>query len=397
MKILVGYPGTIEKSGGMQNICAQFSNAMSERGHQVAIAWYGRKNAKSFYPISQDVMVFSLKRKAPSNDVYHDVGHDVAGHDKVIREILKVFSRKAYRRWNDSCKKKILSPGIKRTIEVFKPDVIISFSKDMTYYLAGNVSHIPVITMMHIDPAHAFADSYSEEIQALGRSSVIQVLIPSFIRSVHKFCPNTKVVCIPNPIHQAQRLAALSKSKKVYRIIDMARLNREQKRQHILVEAFSMLADEFPEWNLELWGDIKTYPEYVSELNNLIHNKRLENRVFIRGITNHVEDVYNKADIFAFPSAYEGFGLALVEAMSAGLPAVAFQSCAAVNELIINGETGFLVEDGTKPLAEKLAYLMKNKDMRIRFGERAHLEAEKFSPLHVWDAWEKLLNDTIRI
>lgn len=37
MKILVGYPGTIEKSGGMQNICAQFSNAMSERGHQVQL------------------------------------------------------------------------------------------------------------------------------------------------------------------------------------------------------------------------------------------------------------------------------------------------------------------------------------------------------------------------
>ena len=117
----------------------------------------------------------------------------------------------------------------------------------------------------------------------------------------------------------------------------------------------------------------------------------------MRGTTDHVEDVYQKADIFAFPSAYEGFGLALVEAMSAGLPAVAFKECTSVNELIKNGETGFLVEDGTKPLAEKLAYLMKNKDMRIRFGERAHLEAEKFSPLHVWDAWEKLLNDTIRI
>lgn len=45
---------------------------------------------------------------------------------------------------------------------------------------------------------------------------------------------------------------------------------------------------------------------------------------------------------FAFPSAYEGFGLSLAEAMSMGLPAVGYKSCSAVNELIVDGKNGFV-------------------------------------------------------
>lgn len=393
MKILICYPGTIEKSGGMQHICAQFSNAMSERGHQVAIAWYGRKNAECFYPISQDVMIFSLKRKDTSDNVYHDVGHDVAGYDKVIREILKAISRKAYRRWNDNCKRKILSPGIRRTVEVYNPDVIISFSKDMTYFLSGNVSHIPVVTMMHIDPMHAFADSYSEEIQALDKSNVIQVLVPSYIEAVRRFCPSTKVVYIPNPIRQAQHLATLSESKKTYRVINMARLNKEQKRQHILVEAFSRVADEFPDWILELWGDNKTYPKYVSELNHLIQSKHLESRIFIKGATQKAGEVYASADILGFPSAYEGFSLALMEAMSAGLPVVAFKSCPSVNEVVRDGIDGYLSDDNIDSFTEKLRAMMLDKNLRIKMGDNAHKDAMKYAPDRIWKRWENLMNE----
>lgn len=393
MKILICYPGTIEKSGGMQHICAQFSNAMSKRGHQVAIAWYGRKNAECFYPISPNVELLSFKRIETSDDVYHDVGHDVSGHDKFIREFLKVFSRKAYRRWNDSCKKKILAFGIKRTIVAFNPDVIISFSKDMTYYLAGNVGRIPVITMMHIDPLHAFADSYHGEIQALGKSRVIQVLVPSYIEAVHRYCPGTKVIYIPNPIHQAQHLAMLSESKKTYRIINMARLNKEQKRQHILVEAFSRLADEFPNWILELWGDNKAYPKYVLALRHMIHSKHLDDRILIKGATQKAGDVYASADIFGFPSAYEGFSLALMEAMSAGLPVVAFKSCPSVNEVVHDGVDGYLADDSIDSFTEKLRTIMLDKNLRARMGDNAHKDAMQYAPDRIWGQWENLMHE----
>lgn len=395
MRILLFYPGTIEKSGGMQHICAQFSNAMSSRGHQVAIAWYGRKQAQCFYPLSPDVEIYSLKPVGKeSESKYHDVGHDVSLANKIIREVLKVFSRRAYRRWNDKSKKKILAEGIKRTISDFRPDVIISFSKDMTFYLVGNTGIIPIVTMMHIDPNHIFFDSYMDEIEALNRSNAIQVLAPSFVSEVREYCPDAKIVYIPNPISQAEKVAYLAGRKDKYRIIDMARIN-EQKRQDVLIKAFSKVADEFPDWILELWGDDKTYPRYVSKLNNLIHENHMAHRILIKGVTQNPARVYIAADIFAFPSAYEGFGLALMEAMSAGLPAVGFKSCPAVNEMIHNGVDGFLADDSVDSFAEKLKQLMSSKELRIKMGRNAHETAKLYAPDKVWKQWETLMHEVI--
>lgn len=396
MKILIGYPGTIEKSGGMQYICAQFANAMIERGHTVAICWYGGKEVHSFYKFPDLMKVFSLRPDRISSEMpYHDVGKDISSFNKMLRELLRLFSRKSYRQWNDYCKKKILAPKIKSTVQAFQPDVIISFSLDMTVFFSEIMTEIPVITMIHTDPKHVFQQSYSAELKALRKSYAIQVLSPSYVKEVHNYCPGTRVVYIPNPVHQMRYYATdKEKTKGKYYIIDVARINKD-KQQHILVKAFASLAADFPDWNLELWGDNQTYFSYVNSINQFVKQNQLENRVFMRGTTDHVEDVYQKADIFAFPSAYEGFGLALVEAMSAGLPAVAFKECTSVNELIKNGETGFLVEDGVKPLTKKLACLMRNKELRMQFGQNAHIEAEKFAPVHVWDAWENLLNNAV--
>ncbi|MGN0954788.1 glycosyltransferase [Dialister sp.] len=393
MNILICYPGTIEKSGGMQFICAQFANAMHGRGHRVAVCWYGSNKIKSFYHYSNQIMFFSLRpSRIPLAMDYHDVGKDVPFMSKTVRETLRLFSKKAYRKWNDHCKQEILFPQLQEIVHTFQPDVIISFSSDMTRFLGTIIERIPTISMIHTDPSHVFEDSYFGEIAALRKSYAIQVLSPSYIQLVKQYCPETRIVYIPNPVKQVRPLADLSKNKDKYYIIDVARINKN-KQQHVLIEAFARLAEYFPEWNLELWGDNKTYSTYVNSLMQLIRKYHLENKVTLCGITNNVEEVYRKADIFAFPSAYEGFGLALVEAMSAWLPALAFKTCTSVNELIKDGRTGFLVDEDVDSFANKLKYLMKNKDVRIQLGKNAQLEAEKYAPAHVWSAWEKLLDD----
>lgn len=64
--------------------------------------------------------------------------------------------------------------------------------------------------------------------------------------------------------------------------------------------------------------------------------------------------MWKETDIFAFPSHHEGFPLALTEAMGVGIPAVGYRSCPAVNELIHDGEDGYLTDDGAAPFAEAL-------------------------------------------
>lgn len=394
MNILICYPGTIEKSGGMQYICAQFANAMYERGHRVAVCWYGSNRIRSFYHYAEHVTFYSLRPSViPLEAEYHDVGRDVSLSNKIIREGIRLFSRKAYRRWNDYCKRKILFPQIRLVTQTFSPNVIVSFGSDMTCFLGEIANEVPTITMMHTDPRHIFRDSYLNEIEALQRSYAIQVLSPSYVEVVKKYCPKTKVVYIPNPVQQIRPLANIAKAKEEYYIVNVARLNKD-KQQHVLINAFAKLAGDFPKWNLELWGDNQTYHVYVNSLIRLIKKYRLEDRITLCGTSINIADVYRKADIFGFPSAYEGFGLALVEAMSAGLPSVGFKTCTSVNELIKDGVTGLLADEDIDSFTEKLRCLMKNKEIRIRLGEKARLEAEQFAPVHVWDTWEKLLNES---
>ncbi|MGI5872944.1 MAG: glycosyltransferase, partial [Bacillota bacterium] len=151
------------------------------------------------------------------------------------------------------------------------------------------------------------------------------------------------------------------------------------------------LADEFPNWNVELWG-AEDGKAYYKELQLLIKKHHLENRVFLKGPTNDVPSVLQQGDIFAFPSAYEGFGLALGEAMSMGLPAVGYKSCSAVNELIKDGENGYLCDDGIEPLRISMKRLMSNLSIRVSLGERARADMKQYSSEVIWDTWEILIS-----
>lgn len=85
----------------------------------------------------------------------------------------------------------------------------------------------------------------------------------------------------------------------------------------------------------------------------------------------------------------------MTEAMSAGLPVVAYRSCPAVNELVRDGETGLLVDDGVDALAEGLKKLMEDQELRERMGRAAHESMKKFAPKEIWNQWERLMKDII--
>ena len=106
--------------------------------------------------------------------------------------------------------------------------------------------------------------------------------------------------------------------------------------------------------------------------------------------------VVQVSDIFAFPSFWEGFGLALAEGMSAGLPAVGFKTCPGVNELIKDGESGYLCEDNLEAFTDALDKLMSDKDLRVKMGRAAKESMKQFAPQKNWDKWESLIMNAVR-
>ena len=386
--LLVNLHKFVGYSGGIEHVLSRMAKAMGERGYRVSVAMADEKEGHPFYPIPEDVgfyNIFHMDGMAPV--------HTGAG-DKILREMTRLFSKEGARNRNYKILLKA-NEGMAKVLELTKPDVIVSFREPAgRLLLEGLHTDIPVISMLHNDPDEIFLHSPAAEKRALEKSAAIQVLMPSFIQKAETYLDYHHFVYIPNAVNVPQVQSTVGDEKKSHVITNVGRVTGRTKRQHLLVEAFSLLASDFPDWEVNIWGD--TYDKaYVAALKKLIHGKHLESRVHLRGTTKDMGSVWKNTDIFAFPSHHEGFPLALSEAMSVGIPAVGYRSCSSVNELIRDGENGFLVEDGPEPFSRALRKLMESRELRSRLGEGAKASMKPFYPDAVWDSWDRLIRKTV--
>jgi glycosyltransferase involved in cell wall biosynthesis len=124
-----------------------------------------------------------------------------------------------------------------------------------------------------------------------------------------------------------------------------------------------------------------------------IQRRGLESHVCLAGpVPERLKaDYYNLADVFLFPSALEGFGLSLAEAMSCGKPVVAFDN-SSISEVVERGQTGFLVESGDRSeFVRKTALLLENDSLRAEMGCRARERVERLF------RWERAAQQTLDV
>jgi glycosyltransferase involved in cell wall biosynthesis len=114
-------------------------------------------------------------------------------------------------------------------------------------------------------------------------------------------------------------------------------------------------------------------------IRKLIHFLRLDDHVRLMGGVpySEVKRYYPISDIFCITSLYEGTCMVLEEAAAARLPVVA-TDFAGANDLIRNGENGFIVPVGdAAAVAERVAWLLQHESERIRMGEANHRMVEE--------------------
>ena len=161
------------------------------------------------------------------------------------------------------------------------------------------------------------------------------------------------------------------------------------KRQHLLIEAFAQIHLKYPDWKVHFWGEINV-PDYYQKCISLIRQYNLKECVLFKGRTQQMSQKLAKASICAFPSAAEGFGLALAESMSAGLPSVGFRESIGVNELIHHNHNGLLATDAMD-FVDCLEKLIVNDNLRIQLGENARIISEQYSSDKILNAWLNLI------
>lgn len=388
--LLANFTKMVNDSGGMSKVMCAFANELVRRGHKVTIVYSDDNDGKFYYPIDKSVDCYDLRN---------------LDEKRINLPIWKVIERELWRPFN---KKKTeearhlyfhekLGPICKNLIDKLAPDVIVSSNINTSGLLLYKAkTRVPVITMSHGNVSDHFTSYPDDSVKSISGSAIVQVLLPSYKTILEKGAPDCNVVVIGNAVPRYDFCVELGIDKSVYNVVTVGRLTRNIKRPHLLIEAFAKVAEKYPNWNLELWGD-KDRASYYKQLQATIKIKNLDGRVFLKGATKNVpNDVLKRADIFAFPSSAEGFSLALAEGMSAGLPAIGYKSCSGVNELIDDGINGILCEDGVKPLADALDKLMGDRELRVKMGKAAKISMKQYEPRFIWDKWEELINRVAR-
>jgi glycosyltransferase involved in cell wall biosynthesis len=187
------------------------------------------------------------------------------------------------------------------------------------------------------------------------------------------------------------------------RLLFVGRVSPE-KGVHVLLEAFSLIATDYPEAALDLVGPLISLPieyivgiseepevaglaEYYQEdygvtLKRMAAEKGLADRVHFLGSLSQPELVsyYQSADILVNPSYSESFGMSLVEALASETPVIAAKVGGMVN-IVDENETGLLVERGdVQGLAEAMRRLLDDSALRQQMGKTGRKQViERFS------------------
>ena len=205
--------------------------------------------------------------------------------------------------------------------------------------------------------------------------------------------PNCIEVCSnPSSKYEEQKLGARTKVASEPAILFSGPLT-PLKGVHYLLEAMRYIVKDLPLTKLIIAGEGMLHEQVVK------YDKMLGNgRIICFGWVPHHEmgKLYSAADVLAHPSLYESCSLTVAEALSLGVPVVAFNT-AAIPEFVVNGETGLLAELGnSRDLASKITTILTNRNLAKKISERGKEFAEKtFSPRIVAQEMEavyKLVN-----
>lgn len=171
-------------------------------------------------------------------------------------------------------------------------------------------------------------------------------------------------------------------------IVSVGRLDI-QKNHEMMLKAFASIAEEFPEYRLIIYGEGAQRPN----LENLIINLNLQDRVDLPGAIPNVTSEIKDASLFVFSSDFEGMPNALIEALAMGLPCVSTDCpCGGPAALIRNGENGILTPVGNiEKFAEAMRYLLRETDIAKQMGEKAALIRDELSVEKIGEQWRKFV------
>ena len=269
-------------------------------------------------------------------------------------------------------------------------DVIIS-TKDIFNYWTCSYARDGVIKIGWEHNHYHKSDKYSTNMINSAKKLDYFVLVSSDLQKFYsEKLANSKVMCIyiPNAIESVPKHLSSLKEK---RLISVGRLVPE-KGFIDLLKVFNILQLDYPDWSLDIVGD----GVERNNLENYIKTHNLNN-VTLHGIQGkeYIDDLLDKSSIYVMTSFTESFGIVLIEAMSHGVPCIAYDSAEGAREIINSGDNGFLIKNrNIDAMLLKIKNLIENEKLRKNVGKAARKSIDKYTSEVVGEEWFTLIEES---
>ena len=269
-------------------------------------------------------------------------------------------------------------------------DVIIS-TRDIFNAWLGDYAKSEVLKIgwehNHYHDNYRYARNVIRSVYYLDYFVLVSASLKDFYES-HLTTSNCQCVYIPNIIDKIPKKVSSLETK---RIVSVGRLSPEKGYMDLL-KVFSVIANKYPTWHLDIIGD----GVEKERLEKFINNHELNERITLHGFQNkdYIDKILHDSSIYVMTSYTESFGIVLLEAMSHGLPCIAFDSAEGARELINSGMNGYLIKNRSyAAMIKKIEDLMKNKNVRKKIGLAGRDSIKIYTSEIVGEQWYNLIEE----
>ena len=378
-KIVYCTPG-LYLAGGMERVLTLKANYFADVfGYEITIILTEGMGLPYFYPLSDRIKVINL-----------NIGFEELWNQPILKKIFIYFKKQ--RQY-----KKLLKAALMQ----IRPDITISMLRREINFLNSIRDGSKKIGEIHINRAHyrTFEEGDSNFFKSLlsyyWKHTLVRHLkqLDSFVALTLKdqeaWTELDNVAVIPNPVSFPSVKISQQTEK---RVIAVGRYCFEKGYDH-LMKVWSEVQNLCPEWRLDVYGDGDR-----TAFEQMLDDCQIDrSRCSMNGRVSDVQSEFVRSSLAVCSSRFEGFGLAIVEAMACGLPVVSFDCPWGPRSIISDGEDGILVENGNiKQFVAAMAKLMKESDALKLMGKRAAINVQRFSLENIANQWKNLFDNLYR-
>ncbi|GAA3389727.1 glycosyltransferase family 4 protein [Streptomyces roseoviridis] len=363
--------------GGTNRTVINLAEALSAR-HEVEIVSVFRRAGTTKFEISPQVTVRALVDLRAGSGA--DRGADGLDEPSSVvprqEEFYAQYSRLSDERIINHLKKTDADVvvGTRPSLNLF----VARFTRDSVLRVAQeHMTHLAIPLAVREEMARVYP-----------RLDAITTVTDADARSFMENTPiaGVPVTGIPNSVPQP----VVTPSDGTRKVVVSAGRMHPVKRYDLLVRAFGQVADEFPDWQLRIYGD----GAEAGKVRALVTELGLTGRALLMGGFSPIESEWAKGSIAAVTSSAESFGMTLVEAMRCGLPVVSTDCPVGPREILRDGEDGLLVPNGdTEAVAAGLRRLMGDDALRGAMGAAALHNSARYDPTVIADRYLRLFEE----